>query len=246
MKLYRKILERKLKVAGYEKEEHKIEPVDIIHTNGFNRFLSEESEHFYDKLYYGYNSAVSSVYSVNKVNWNTDQNEESKEKVLTPETDGYMKNLFDLILLEMNSKEDQNKTSKSNGNSKANKFQKLLQQFLKKNKDSKANNLPIMNLDGIMRTRYFKVYYNIFKYYGPEIFENQVYQTIKECISNGLQNTEHPTVTKSLLSDIICAFLRTIKFFPSSPLFSSTFLLLPQLLSENDQFSTSEFLKYAI
>jgi hypothetical protein len=137
---------------------------------------------------------------------------------LIGENVSFISDLFKSILSEMSSKEDQKATQADGG--KLDKLKQMMMKLMAARKSGNKSNTDqnaaakLSNLSSMSRgARYFNVFYQIFKYYGLDIFKVEFLPVIKQHISNGFKDTEYPHVCKAFLVDVLSAALRTAKYY---------------------------------
>jgi len=235
LSLYKKVLKLKIKYMGCENEESKIEPAEVMTPKDFNRFLPKDPRPYLDNLSYGFNEPISKYSTKNNLEWMTQMS--GSTTVQTPTTENYMKNLFEALLLELNSKEDLKSTQ--DGNSRMNKFHQAMMLMMG------GNSSVDMSKMKQSAVRYLPSMSTLFKFHGVELYKNHVLPFVKAKIDEGLEKSEHPNIIKGLLADFIGGFLKTCKYFyqGNEKLYNDSFILLHSVLGENEQLEQTSYLK---
>ena len=250
LSLIRKITELRIEYHNFESVDYQLQTMEAELVKDFNRFLILEENVYFDDLEQGYFSTAT--------NYNRKEEEapfskctkEIKEsdilyqKLADPDNIFIIK-LFETLLLEMNSKEDLK--MENNDESKGSKIRNMIQKFMAKSKGAskKEKSEAFQMTRGV---RYFNVFYQIFKYYGLEIYKGQFLPIIKEHIEKGFKEIEHPHVTKAFLVDILAAGLRTCKYFNNKKeeIYTETLSLIFKLLDDCEQIDNTQYIKNSL
>ena len=250
--LLRKILKIRISQNKTECEVIKIDTDPLSESRGFTHFLPDEPRPFLDSLSQGWNTPVTS-YKVYKGDipfskWSKEFQENDRLfREIIDEEQRFIHFLFISILTELNSKQDI-KLSQGGGID-LNKLT-LLQLFIKqkKNKDPNVPSRPNL-ADHVMTktnlTRYFGIFYNIFKYYGVDVYKVNFIPVIQSFISKGFKEIEHPNICKAFISDVIWAFLRTSKYYfeGNEDTYNESLELLFEIFGESEQLDQNAFFR---
>ena len=197
----RKIVELRLRQNNFVKEEGKVEPADFDEPKDFNRFLPEGPKPYLDHLELGWNTSLASYKTVkpeapfSKCSAEI-QRQDKLFAELIDDNQTFIRNLFSTVLLELNSKEDLHTIQE--GGSQMNRYKNIIMKLLMHKGDAKGGHGMADKLGKLAETvssvRYFNVFYQIFKYYGIDIYKMDILPVIKEYVEKGFKDIEHPHV----------------------------------------------------
>ncbi|CAI2383914.1 unnamed protein product [Moneuplotes crassus] len=119
----------------------------------------------------------------------------------------FARNIIEMIMTDCGVKQDRKLISEEEG-------RKAVKTTIRKGKKKRT----IIKLPSDKISRLFKVFYNIFNYYGVELFKDSFYPIIQEYIEKGFEDKEHQSVWKVIIFDILGAFMKTFeKYYNQDP-----------------------------
>lgn len=258
LSLVRKITELRLFLDDFEEDKIKHNTGEVDGIKDFQRYLPKITDFFFDNLEDGYLSPIyTSTITKGEIPFEKQDKEEQKSDILfdkmVVQDKGIIEDLFEKLLLELNSKED-SKLTQEGGGSRMNKMKNMVKKLLLKakngeNKDGKNIHTQMREAADMNRSlRYFNVFFQIFKYYGVQVYQKEYYPAIKKYLEKGFTEIEHPHVTKAFLVDVIAAFLKTSIYYydGNKDLYIESLEQIFSILDDCKQIDNTSYFKLAL
>ena len=228
LSLLRKVTQMLIKNSNITKKTVSIDSQMATDELTFDRYIPDDASGYFDDCALGFVEPFSS-YKVNEGNipyfsLNTDS--QGTLYLMRPEYSGvFIRKLFEEIIKELCIKKESEERKGDSIPNRAGRFRRMLMNYMSRtsnqqNNDeepkfdqnliSKISNISFESARGL---RYFNVFYQLLKYYGPDYYKNEFWPVIQEYVEVGFKDTEHPHVKKAFIVDVIWAFLKTIKYY---------------------------------
>ena len=218
LSLLRKVTQMLIKNSNITKKTVSIDSQMATDELTFDRYIPDDASGYFDDCALGFVEPFSS-YKVNEGNipyfsLNTDS--QGTLYLMRPEYSGvFIRKLFEEIIKELCIKKESEERKGDSIPNRAGRFRRMLMNYMSRtsnqqNNDeepkfdqnliSKISNISFESARGL---RYFNVFYQLLKYYGPDYYKNEFWPVIQEYVEVGFKDTEHPHVKKAFIVDVI-------------------------------------------